>query len=64
MPDDLSDEMLADRIRALLEERAAVGTTDPARTANINRELRRFGHQGEPPVKRAAKRTRSSGAKR
>ena len=54
MPDDLSDEMLQDRIKALLEERS--GVTDPDRLANIERELTRLGHEAAPPVKRAAKR--------
>ncbi len=55
MPDDLSDEMLADRIRALLEERA-IATNDPERIRLIDQELRRFGHDAAPPAKRAEKR--------
>lgn len=56
MPDDLSDEMLKDRIRALLEERVAVGATDAERVEAIDRELARFGHGAKPPAKRAATR--------
>lgn len=56
MPDDLSDEMLKDRIRALLDERTAVGATDPERVEQIDRELARFGHDAAPPAKRAATR--------
>lgn len=57
MPDDLTDEMLADRIKALLEERVAVAS-DSARVANIDRELRRFGHEAVPPAKRAVTRVK------
>ena len=61
MPDDLTDEMLADRIKALLEERAGPAANDPDRVANIDRELARFGHGAAPPAKRAA--TRKPAAK-
>jgi hypothetical protein len=57
MPDDLTDEMLADRIKALLEERAGPAAGDPERIEAINRELARFGHDAKPPTKRASTRT-------
>lgn len=60
MPDDLSDEMLKDRIRALLEERSALGASDPGRVESIDRELARFGHGAKPPAKRATTRKAES----
>jgi hypothetical protein len=60
MPDEMSDEMMADRIRALLVEKR----DHPERAGSVDAELARLGYQAAPPAKRSAKRVQSTGAKR
>lgn len=53
----MTDEKRAQEIRALLDERlAAVRAGRPDLVAQIDDQLRRRGHEGAAPAKRATKR--------
>lgn len=58
-----SDPLVKETIQALLRERRGYELHgDKSQVAGVNAELKRLGHKGEAPAKRAATRTKKDTA--